>query len=129
MQQPLWIDLETLYLLHEQQLERFGGRAGIIDSGVVESSLGRPRNRFHYGSADVDLADLAAAYLFGFAQSQGFADGNKRIAVAAALVFLYVNGHPLHVPPRDLYAVAMAVSDERVRMSEAEVAHWFRDRL
>src|SRR6185312_2486842 len=103
LDEPIWIDLETLHLMHAQQLERFGGTAGVLDRGVVESSLNRPRNRFHYGGSDVDLADLAAAYLYGFAQSQGFADGNKRIGVAAALVFLRVNGAPLHVPPGELY--------------------------
>lgn len=129
MQEPIWIDLETLYLLHEQQLERFGGKAGVLESGVVESSLNRAKNRYAYGGDDVDLADLAAAYLCGFAQSQGFADGNKRVAVAAALVFLHVNGAPLHVPPQELYQLAMAVSDERIRISEQEAAAWFRAHL
>lgn len=129
MKEPIWIDLETLYLLQAQQLERFGGKAGVLDRGVVESSLSRAQNRYHYGGESVDLADLAAAYLYGFAASQGFADGNKRIALAAALVFLHVNGHPLHVPPKELYELTMAVADERIRMSEGEAAAWFRKRL
>lgn len=127
--EPLWIDLETLRLMHGQQIERFGGSPGVLDRGVVESVLHRARNRYHYGGADVDLADLAAAYLYGFAQSQGFVDGNKRIALATALVFLKINGQSLHVPPRDLYVLTMGVSDESIRMSEQEVAAWFRSRL
>lgn len=118
-----------MLLLHEQQIERFGGTAGVIDAGVVESSLNRPKNRYFYGGDEVDLADLGAAYLYGFAQSQGFADGNKRVALACVLVFLHVNGHPLHVPPDDLYRLTMGVSDERVRMREEEVAAWFREKL
>ena len=129
MDEPIWIDPETLHIFHDQQLERFGGSPGILDRGVVESSLNRPRNRFHYGGPDVDLADLAAAYLYGFAQSQGFADGNKRIGVAASLVFLAVNGKRLHVPGQELYAVAMAVADEKVRMTEQALAEWFRSKL
>ncbi|HEY0023399.1 MAG TPA: type II toxin-antitoxin system death-on-curing family toxin [Longimicrobium sp.] len=125
MDEPIWIDSETLLIMQSQQIERFGGKAGVLDRGVVESSVNRARNRFHYGE-DVDLADLAAAYLFGFARSQGFADGNKRIGVAACLVFLKVNGPALDVPPDDLYAVAMALADERVRMSEAQAASWIR---
>jgi death-on-curing protein len=125
MDEPLWIDPETLHLLHDQQLERFGGTSGVLDRGVVESALNRPRNRYHSGGPDVDLADLAAAYLYGFARSQGFADGNKRIGVAAALVFLAVNGKRLHVPGEELYRLTMAVADEKVRMSEEAVAKWF----
>ena len=128
MDEPLWIDPETLHLMHDQQLERFGGSPGVLDRGVVESSLDRARNRYCYGGPDVDLADLAAAYLYGFAQSQGFADGNKRIGVASALVFLAVNGKPLHVPGEELYRLAMAVADEKVRMPEEAVAEWFRAR-
>jgi len=127
--EPRWISLRTLQLLHEQQLERFGGRPGILDPGVVESALNRPRNRYSYGGDEVDLADLAAAYLYGFAQSQGFADGNKRTATAAMLVFLAINGRPLHVPGRELYGVVMAVADEKVRMSEDAVAAWLRERI
>ena len=127
--EPIWIDSETLYMLHAQQLERFGGAPGVIDRGVVESSLNRAKNRFHYGGPEVDLASLAAAYLFGFAQSQGFADGNKRVALADMLVFLAVNGRPLHVPPDELYRVTMAVADEKVRMTEAAVAEWVRARI
>ncbi len=127
--EPKGISPRTLQLLHEQQLERFGGRPGILDQGVVESALHSPRNRYFYGEGEVDLADLAAAYLYGFAQSQGFADGNKRTAVAAMLVFLAINGHPLHVPGVELYRVAMAVADEKIRMNEEAVAAWLREHI
>jgi len=129
MDEPLWIDHETLQLLHAQQLERFGGSPGVLDAGVVESALNRPINRWHYGGPDVDLADLAAAYLYGFAQSQGFVDGNKRTALAAALVFLAVNGKRLHVPGEELYRLTMSIADERIRISEEAAATWFRERL
>jgi death-on-curing protein len=127
--EPKWISLKTLHLLHAQQLERFGGRPCILDSGVVESALNRPANRYFYGGDEVDLADLAAAYLYGFGQSQGFADGNKRTVVAVMLVFLVINGRPLHVPGPDLYRVAMAVADEKVRMAEEAVAAWLREHI
>jgi death-on-curing protein len=129
MDEPLWIDPETLYLIHAQELERFGGSPGVLDRGVVESALNRPVNRWHYGGPEVDLADLAAAYLYGLAQSQGFVDGNKRTGLAAALVFLAVNGRRLRVPGEDLYQLVMSVADERVRMTEKAVAAWFRERI
>ena len=127
--EPRWISLEALHLMHSIQLERFGGSAGVRDPGAVESALNRARNRYHYGGSDVDLADLAAAYLYGLAASQGFVDGNKRTALAATLVFLDINGHPLHVPGSDLYALTLAVADEQVRWSESQVADWLRQRL
>lgn len=129
MNEPLWIDPQTLHLMHAQQIERFGGSPGVLNRGVVESALGRPMNRYHYGGPEVDLADLAAAYLYGFAQSQGFVDGNKRIGLASALVFLAINGKRLHVSGEELFALTIAVADERVRMREEAVAAWFRERI
>ena len=91
--EPKWISSDALRLLHAQQLERFGGLAGVLDENVVESALARPRNLYAYQD-DIDLPDLAAAYLCGLAQKQGFVDGDKRTALAAALVFLHINGSP-----------------------------------
>jgi len=124
--EPKWIGSEALRILHAQQLERFGGMGGFVDENVVESALARPRNLNAY-QEDVDLADLGASYLCGLAQKQGFADGNKRTAVAATLVFLYINGKPLHVPPPELYRIAMDAATDRI--AEKEVAAYLRENL
>ncbi len=121
--EPRWLSLEAVLALHSQQVDRFGGRHGVLDPGAVESAVARPRNRFHYDE-DADLADLTAAYLFGFAAKQGFVDGNKRIGVAAMLVFLAVNHRALHVPPGELYALAMDVANGRI--TEPQIAEWIR---
>jgi death-on-curing protein len=121
--EPVWLSLDALLIIQQQQIERFGGQSGILDRNVVESALARPRNVFAYRD-DADLSDLAAAYLFGFAAKQGFVDGNKRIGVASMLVFLDLNGRPLHVEPPELYRVAIGVA--RNEMGEAEVAEWLR---
>jgi len=70
---------------------------------------------------------LAAAYLVGFARSHGFSDGNKRTGLACALVFLALNGAPLHVAPADVYALTMAVANNQA--DDAALAAYFRDRL
>ena len=124
--EPKWIGSEALRILHAQQLERFGGMGGLLDENVVESALARPRNLYAYRE-DVDLADLGASYLCGLAQKQSFADGNKRTAVAAMLVFLHINGKPLHVPPPELYRIAMDVAMSR--LAEEEVAAYLRKNL
>lgn len=124
--EPQWITEPMLLAIHAQQIERYGGAHGILDKNVVLSALARPLHRWSYEN-DPDLADLAAAYLVGFARSQGFADGNKRTALACALVFLALNSHPLHVPPPELYALTM-----RVATGEADdelVAKYLRERI
>lgn len=123
--EPRWLSEAMLLAIHARQIERYGGAHGILDENVVRSALARPIHRWAYDD-DADLADLAAGYLVGFARSQGFNDGNKRTALACALVFLAMNGYALHVPPAELYALTM-----RVATNDAEddvVAAYFRTR-
>ena len=124
--EPRWITEPTLLAIHAQQVERYGGSHGVLDKNVVLSALARPVNRWAYDSS-ADLADLAAAYLVGFARSQGFNDGNKRTGLACALVFLVLNRAPLHAPPRELYALTMAAATGKA--DDAVVAAYIRERL
>ena len=124
--EPRWINEPALLALHAQQIERYGGAHGVLDENVVLSALARPRNRWAY-DPNADLADLAAAYLVGFARVQGFSDGNKRTGLACALVFLALNGEPLHAPGEELYALTMDVAIGRA--DDAVVARYFRERL
>ncbi len=123
--EPRWLTEPILLNLHAQQIERYGGAHGILDSNVVLSALARPINRW-VDDADADLADLAAAYLVGFARAQGFADGNKRTGLACALVFLSINSASLHVPGKELYDLTMAVANNQA--DDATVADYFRTR-
>jgi death-on-curing protein len=124
--EPRWLTEPTLLAIHAQQIERYGGRHGILDENVVPSALARPINRWS-SDPNADLPDLAAACLFGFARSQGFSDGNRRTGLACALVFLALNGAPLHVPAAELYALTMAVANNQA--DDAALAVYFRDRL
>lgn len=128
MGEPTRLDLETLHLLHEQQLARFGGRAGLVDPGVAAFAINGCRGSGE-GEGEDDLASAAAAYLVGFARAPAFADGNLRLGLAAALVFLRVNGRTLHVSPDELYRFALAAGDERSPLSGEEAAAWLRARL
>jgi death-on-curing protein len=124
--EPRWLTESTLLAIHAQQVERFGGAHGVLDQNVVLSALARPRHRWSYDES-ADLADCAAAYLVGFARSQGFNDGNKRTGLACALVFLALNGAALHVNGAELYVITMKVALNQA--SDTEAAEFLRERL
>jgi death on curing protein len=121
--EPRWLTEPTLLAIHAQQIERYGGAHGILDENVVLSALARPINRWPYDTR-ADLADLAAAYLAGYAGSQGFRDGNKRTGLACALVFLALNGASMHVPPAELYALTVTAANNQA--DNTVVAAYFR---
>jgi death on curing protein len=124
--EPRWLTEESLLAIHAQQIERFGGAHGVIDHNVVLSALARPQQRWSFDE-NADIADFAAANLVGFARAQGFRDGNKRTGLSCALVFLALNDSALHVDGQELYALTMAVANNKA--GDEEVASYLKARL
>jgi len=124
--EPRWLSVEAVRALHAEQIELFGGEAGLPHPGSLEAALARPQNAFSRGRTP-DLAGLAAIYLVDLVRAHAFVDGNRRVGSATALVFLALNRQPPHVPPLDLYALTMRVAMGREK--EARVATWLRRRL
>jgi death-on-curing protein len=121
---PIWLAKEALLLLHRESLRQFGGADGLRDEGLLDSALARPVNRFAY-EGESDLCGLAAVYAKGVAQNHPFVDGNKRAALAAAGVFLMLNGLDLVAAPA-MATIAM-LDLAAGAMTEAEFAAWLRD--
>jgi death on curing protein len=122
-----FLTLEEVYDAHRQGLEEFGGSDGAIDASVIESAAAQPQARMFGQYLHVDVAHMAAAYLYHFAASQGFIDGNKRTAVICTIAFLTINGYDLDATPDELYDLTMRVANGQA--GKADVADWMRDRL
>jgi len=105
------------------QIERFGGAFGLRDAGILESALARPINKAAYGCDDI--IELAAAYLYGLAKNHAFIDGNKRIAIVAAAVFLMENGFEIETTEAKLYTFVLAVAAGDI--DEEGAARFLRD--
>jgi death-on-curing protein len=123
--EPIWLPIELVLAIHEEQLRQFGGPPGLRDRSLLESALGRPLNQHAYDSQD--LADLAAAYGFGLARNHAFVDGNKRTAFLAIVTFLGLNGIDFVVPEPE--AVVMMLSLAAGEIDEAGLARWIRDKI
>ncbi len=95
------------------------------DENVLEATLARPRHLLAYG--EPSLAELAAAYGYGFARNHPFVDGNKRMALAAMDVFLQLNGGELAAAEEDAAATIWALAEGR--RSEPELARWVEKSL
>lgn len=93
---------------------------------AVLSAVNRAINRWAHNDS-ADLANLAGVYLVALAGTKGFNDGNKRTALACALVFLGLNGFSLHADPDDLYTLTLGVATKRI--SDYDVASWLRARM
>jgi death-on-curing protein len=78
--------------IHDQVIAQFGGLSGVRDEGLLESAIAAPQATAFGASPFADLIEVAAAYLFYLCRNHPFNDGNKRVAMAAAIVFLRLNG-------------------------------------
>lgn len=120
MTEPVWIDLEVLLAINDEQLAEHGGQAGLRDRGLLESAMARPRNQFAYGERA--LPRLAASHAFGISRNHPFLDGNKRTSLVVAELFLALNG--MELTASDAECVATFLSLAAGEISEDELAEW-----
>jgi len=121
--EPVWLTADLVIAIHERQLRRFGGPAGMRDVGALESALGRARNRWAYENGD--LAQLAAAYAFGIARNHPFVDGNKRAALLSLVTFLGLNDVDFVADEAEAVVIIRDLAAGLV--DEDGVARWIRD--
>jgi death-on-curing protein len=111
---PVFLDLEDVLLIHREQLERYGGAAGIRDQGLLDSAVATPRATCGGNFVHEDLFSMAAAYAFHLAQNQPFVDGNKRVGLLAGVVFLDLNGVSIADPAGRLHEAMIDIAERRL---------------
>ncbi len=74
-----------------------------------------------------DVAAKAAALMHSLILNHPFVDGNKRVGVAAAELFVEINGGIVHTTDEEFEHIALTTAEGRV--SAEAVAIWFRQRL
>jgi death on curing protein len=121
--EPIWIRENEALALHQMQIRLFGGSAGVRDSGLLASALARPKNSFAYAESSTAMHDLAAGYAYGISANHPFIDGNKRVAMHTAFLFLEFNGIRITATQEDAYLTihALAAGD----LTEEQLAAWF----
>jgi death-on-curing protein len=110
------LTLEQVLILHDDQISRFGGMPGVNDQGLVESAVNAVANRIYYESCQDPIA-IAGTYLFRLVSNHGFLDGNKRVGMAAALVFLRLNGFKTDFP--EFEDITMGIASSEISEEEA----------
>ncbi|HEY5822361.1 MAG TPA: type II toxin-antitoxin system death-on-curing family toxin [Propionibacteriaceae bacterium] len=82
----------------------------VRDAGLLESAVARPQTTVFGEDAYPTLHAKAAALLHSLARNHALVDGNKRLALAATLTFLGVNGLQLTMSNDEAYDFVIAVA-------------------
>ncbi len=123
MSETLYPTLDEALSLHTELIRRFGGSAEVRDKGLLESALARPRSGYYRS-----LSEQAAALMQSLASNHCFVDGNKRMAFAAAAIFLRMNGFHVRVDGESGESFLV----DRIIVAKADLAEitaWIESRL
>ena len=118
--EPIWIEVAVVLAIHDEQLAEHGGHTGVRDRGLLDTALSRARNA--HADGEQSLARLAATLAFGISRHQPFLDGNKRMSLVVAELFLDLNGLKLTASDADCVTtfLALAAGD----LPEPRLAEW-----
>ncbi len=123
----LFLSIKQIDLLHLEVLKEFGGADGLRDRGLLESALEMPRATFDGKLLHKNLSAIAGAYLFHICRNHPFIDGNKRVALGAALIFIEVNGGTIRASDDELERLTLGVACSEI--NKDAVTTFFRSRV
>lgn len=103
----IFLDLESLLYVATRAL---GTDPVVRDYGLLESALARPQASAFGADAYPGITEKAAALLHSLARNHALVDGNKRLALAATVAFLGINGIMLTLTNDEAYDLVIAVS-------------------
>jgi len=92
MPEPVFLSLEEILFIHQQEIQAAGGEPSIRDQEGIKACVDAPKASYG-GEYLHDLFGMAASYITCITMRHPFVDGNKRTALASALTFLYLNGY------------------------------------
>lgn len=121
MLRPWFLDFEHVLAIHQSLIETYGGSRGVRDVGLLKSAVAMPQASFDGEFLHGSVIEMAAAYLFHLVQNHPFIDGNKRIGVAAAIVFLELNDFTLEVNQEELAEFVLSVARGEIDKTQVRI--------
>lgn len=90
----LFLTIDDVIAIHQAEIQHSGGQASILDYDSLTAAVVAPQASFN-GEFLMDLWSMASAYIVSISIRHPFSDGNKRVALASALTFLWLNNYEI----------------------------------
>ena len=120
----VFLTLDDIIESHLHQIDTYGGSHGIRDVGLLESAIAQPEASFGGQYLHADIFQMAAAYIYHLVMNHPFVDGNKRVGLEAALIFLEINNENLNASDEEL--VDLVLKTTAGQIGKREIAEFFR---
>lgn len=120
-----YLTVEQVLFIHMRLLTETGGSSGLRDLALLASAVARPQATFGGEDLYPDLFSKAAALMDSLIRNHPFVDGNKRVGITAAGLFLLRNGQRLTATNAELESFTLQVA--RSEASVEQITTWLRD--
>ena len=120
----LFLTVDDILESHQNQIDTYGGSHGVRDIGLLESAIAQPEASFGGLYLHTDIFEMATAYLYHLVMNHPFVDGNKRVGLEAALIFLEINDANLKASDEEL--IDLVVKTTTAQVVKREIAQFFR---
>lgn len=120
----IYLTLEQIIIIHEDQIVRYGGSSGLRDVSLLESAVFRPQSSFGGDDLYPTIFDKASTLMHSLILNHPFIDGNKRTGITSMLVFLELNEYRLQVTQKALVNIALGV--ESKKLNTEKLAAWIK---
>lgn len=120
----IYLTLEQIIVIHEDQIVRYGGSSGLRDVSLLESAVFRSQSSFGGEDLYPTIFDKASALMHSLILNHPFIDGNKRTGTASMLVFLELNGYRLQVNQKALVNAALDMESKKINVEK--LATWLK---
>jgi death-on-curing protein len=107
-----YFSTEYAIFFHDQIIINSGGILGIINNGLLESSIEHIKNDLYYPNIEDKLTHL----FFSINKNHCFNDGNKRASIALSAYFLEINNCSFIIPRfiEQMENITVDVADNRI---------------
>jgi death-on-curing protein len=120
------VTTEQVIEMHSALIAETGGLDGVRDLNLLDGSVNSPYHTFGGQNLYPTIQAMATHLAFSLIKNHPFLDGNKRIGVLTMLVFLDVNGIPVHCSNEELIELGLGLVEGGV--DESFVIDWIVER-
>lgn len=118
-----YLSVAQVLFIHARLIAETGGSPGLRDLGLLSLAVARPQATFDGQDLYPDLFSKTAALMDSLVRNHAFIDGNKRVGITAAGLFLRLHGRQLTASNAELERFTWDVAQTHVSLDGMTI--WF----
>jgi len=119
-----YLTTEDILRIHSAVIDETGGSHGVRERGVLAALEELPKQATFGHELYPTVFEKTAVYVRNIVFGHPFIDGNKRTAMAAADVFLQLNGYCITIKKGGVESFVLSVIEKKMDLEQ--IANWLK---